>query len=213
MEQIDQSTSNLAGITNISIGIKDRSIIQQITNTQPEQLHYEQVFVTQIPTSTTAIAVAKNDEQNENQTKELHINRIKLNKTNDGIGQRSIENANVGPSTSSASASATVTFSIAATNSNNSDTSSNSSITPLDAKSKEFVVKSKSSENETSILRRPILTRGLTEAVIMRSSRKDMNRSNAQGNQVNHFFFRKLLNLALQSKKHFFLYFYSVYGK
>lgn len=201
MEQIDQSTSNLAGITNISIGIKDRSIIQQITNTQSEQLHYEQVFVTQIPTSTTAIAVAKNDEQNENQTKELHINRIKLNKTNDGIGQRSIENANVGPSTSSASA--TVTFSVAATNSNNSDTSSNSSITPLDAKSKEFVVKTKSSENETSILRRPILTRGLTEAVIMRSSRKDMNRSNAQVNQVNHFFFRRLL----QSKKHFFFVF------
>lgn len=184
-----ENTQQFTGITNISIGINDRSIVQQIKPAQqPEQMHYEQVFVTQIPSTSTI--KSPNDEQQSEQThsKELHVNRIKLNKSDNA--HVSTGGDVVGPSTSHTStASATITFSIAATtNGSTGESTNNTNAASLTAATKPKEVKIKSANDENAAARRPLLTRGLTEAVILRPSRKDAVRPSAPGNQVKYTF-------------------------
>lgn len=182
----ENNTQKFTGVTNISIGITDRSIVQQIKTVQPEQMHYEQVFVAQIPT-TTAMKASGDDQQIESGlSKELHVNRIKLSKPD--TGHTSADSDNIEPSTSHTSAvSATITFSIAtSTNSSSAEEpTTNSNTAPVAALTKSKEVKNKAANEESASSRRPLLTRGLTEAVIVRPSRKDVARPNALGNQVN----------------------------
>lgn len=175
-------------ITNISIGITDRSIVQQIKSAQPEQMHYEQVFVTQIPATATATASADDPPTDGGPSKELHVNRINLSKPD--AGHTSAAGESAGPSTShTPTVSATITFSTGATSSGSSseEATTNSSTAPLIAVARPKEVKIKAATEESSASRRPLLTRGLTEAVIVRPSRKDVVRPNALGNQVRFF--------------------------
>lgn len=193
-----ESSQQFTGVTNISIGIKDRTVVQQIKTTQPEQMHYEQVFVTQIPTTSTIKAPGGggDDQQTESSghSKELHVNRIKLNKTD--TPTVSVASEHIEPSTSHiSSASGTITFSIAATNGGGGNSSGSAEATNnLNAvqiatvvQPKEVKIKNANDGNAAS--RRPLLTRGLTEAVIIRPSRKDVVRPNLLGNQVSLFDF------------------------
>lgn len=165
-------------ITNISIGCKEKPVFQQTVNTQAEPLHYEQVFVTQSPTITTIPTTTINNDE-AIAPLEMHVNRIKLNK-NDTTQRTSIE-PNAEPSTSTSN---TVTFSVSAATGGNSNASTHltaAKIKDLPGKSRAIEAKHENDSN-----RRPILTRGLTEAVIIRPSRKDTNilRTNQPGMHV-----------------------------
>lgn len=175
-------------VTNISIGCKEKSIfLQTINPKQPEPLHYEKVFVTQSPTITTIPTTigANNADQSENVPSEVHVNRIKLNKNE--TTQRTQADINVEPSTSTSN---TVTFSVsAATGSNANANTQLTSTKPKDAIAKCRAVEAK---HENDSIHRPLLTRGLTEAIIIRPSRKDtnmlLNRANQPGIHVCSFF-------------------------
>lgn len=125
---------------------------------QQEQLHYEQVFITHTP-SGASISTGNSDEI------QPKINRIKVDSV-----QRSVDDMEIRPSTSTAS---TVTFSVAAATGHIPDATNSNSV----AKAK-----------DTTESRRPLLSRGVTEAVILRPSRKDvnmlLNRINPQANHV-----------------------------
>lgn len=155
-------------VTNISIGTSEKKTFQ------PEQLHYEQVFITHTPSG--ASISTGNSEPNDTQPK---INRIKVDSV-----QRSSDDSEIRPSTSTAS---TVTFTVAAATGITQD----ANIPNLASKSKD-IPKNRHEENnhDSEVLssRRPLLSRGLTEAAIVRPSRKDvnmlLNRINPQGNHV-----------------------------
>lgn len=173
-DDIQQIARQFGAVTNISIGANEKKIFQQ------EQLHYEQVFITHTPSGA---SISTGDaEPNENQPK---INRIKV-----GSAQRLSDDSDIRPSTSTSS---TVTFSVTAA------AAATSSAATLDANISSSVAKTKdpskirnvaenNHENDLLSSRRPLLSRGVTEAVIMRPSRKDvnmlLNRMNPQGNHV-----------------------------
>lgn len=165
-----QNGRQFGAVTNISIGVKEKQTFQQ------EQLHYEQVFITHTPSGA---SISTNDtEPNEIQPK---INRIKV-----GSAQRLSDESEIRPSTSTSS---TVIFSVAAASA--AAATSDANISTSVTKSKDMT-KIRNVENnlENDVLssRRPLLSRGVTEAVIMRPSRKDvnmlLNRINPQGNHV-----------------------------
>lgn len=155
-------TSNVH-VTNVPVGIASAT-----TRPVATPLHYEQVFVM-------ASSAATNSNQNEmaatprnavshNQQKstsqiEIHVNRIKLQKPE----VPSLPHAsNETPSTSTASV---ITLP-----------------PPSSAASSNAIANANKPKIQLEPKRRPLLTRGLTEAVILRSSRKDQstNRSNAK---------------------------------
>ncbi|XP_031631248.1 probable serine/threonine-protein kinase DDB_G0282963 [Contarinia nasturtii] len=160
-----QSARQFGAVTNISIGANEKQAFQQ-----QEQLHYEQVFITHTP-SGASISTGNNTESNEIQPK---INRIKVDSAH---RLPSDDSAEIRPSTSTSS---TVTFSVAAIAAAATDTNISNSV----SKSKDST--KSSHENDLLSSRRPVLSRGVTEAVIMRPSRKDvnmlLNRINPQGN-------------------------------
>lgn len=193
-----KSARQFGAVTNISIGASEKPAFQ------PEQLHYEQVFITHTPSG--ASISTGNSEPNEIQPK---INRIKVDSV-----QRA-DDSEIRPSTSTAS---TVTFSVAAAAAATvtgtipdsiTSSSTNQVSKPKDAaKNKNVEI---NHENDISSSRRPMLSRGLTEAVILRPSRKDvnvpLNRINPQGNQVSHLINHILQIKNVHNKNEHFVYF------
>lgn len=173
-----KSSRQFGAVTNISIGTNEKPAFQ------PEQLHYEQVFITHTPSG--ASISTGNSEPIEILPK---INRIKVDSV-----QRAGD-SEIRPSTSS-----TVTFSAAAVvTATGTIPDANTSSNPV-AKSKEMTKNrnmENNHENDISSSRRPLLSRGLTEAVILRPSRKDvnvhLNRINPQANQVSYLFIYALV--------------------
>lgn len=169
-----QNARQFGAVTNISIGANEKQAFQQ------EQLHYEQVFITHTPSG--ASISTSDTEPNDVQPK---INRIKV-----GSAQRLPDDSEIRPSTSTSS---TVTFSVAAAAAAATSTP-DANISTSIPKSKD-TTKNRNVENnhENDMLssRRPLLSRGVTEAVIMRPSRKDvnmlLNRITPQGNHVSFF--------------------------
>lgn len=152
-------------------------VVTNITvNSQQEPLHYEQVFITQSPTTTTIPTV--NSDQSEIASLEVHVNRIKLN---DATQRNQIIDSITEPSTSTLNA---VTFSVSTATGSNSNPNTQLS----SAKTKDLKTRPIEAKHENELIRRPLLTRGLTEAVISRPSRKDtnmaLNRSNQPGIHV-----------------------------
>lgn len=169
-----QPTTDERGSSNNNNARKFGGVVTNITvNSQQEPLHYEQVFITQSLTTTTIPTIPNND-QSEIASLEVHVNRIKLNK-NDGTQRNQIDSITE-PSTSTSNA---VTFSLSTSNANTQLTS---------AKTKDLKTRPIEAKHENELIRRPLLTRGLTEAVISRPSRKDtnmaLNRSNQPGIHV-----------------------------
>lgn len=148
-------------------------VVTNITvNSQQEPLHYEQVFVTQSPTTTTIPTV--NSDQSDIVSLDVHVNRIKLNK-NDATQRNQIDSITE-PSTSTPNA---VTFSVSTATGSNSN--ANTQLTS--AKTKDLKTRPIDAKHENDLIRRPLLTRGLTEAVISRPSRKDTNMALNRSNQ------------------------------
>lgn len=169
-----QPTTDEQRCSNNNNPRKFGGVVTNITvNSQQEPLHYEQVFITQSPTTTT-IPTVNSDQIEIASKKEVHVNRIKLNK-NDAAQRNQIDSITE-PSTSTSNA---VTFSVSTANSNTHLTS---------GKTKDLKARPIEAKHENDIIRRPLLTRGLTEAVISRPSRKDtnmaLNRSNQPGIHV-----------------------------
>lgn len=152
-------------VTNISIGEKQAF--------QQEQMHYEQVFITHAPTS--ASISTGNSETNDIQPR---INRIKVDPL------FTSDDSDIRPSTSTSS---TVTLSVAAATGNVADSNISNSANKSKETSKNRTLENNQG-NDASSTRRPILSRGVTEAVIMRPSRKDvnmlLNRINPHGNHA-----------------------------
>lgn len=177
-------------VTNISIGEQQQQQLQSATI----ESHYEQVFIMHTPANVSDSATCNLDQTIDHiQPK---INRIKVDSVHTEVRPStsaqsagvSIPTSVTAPSSSSASASATASTSVAAITSSGDSNALNL----INNKSKD-AIKNRSvennAENDTSLLcRRPLLSRGLTEAVIMRQSRKDvnmlLNRINPQGNHV-----------------------------
>lgn len=164
-----QNARQFGAVTNISIGEKQAF--------QQEQLHYEQVFITHTPSG--ASISTGNSEPIEVQPK---INRIKV----DPVIRP--DDSDVRPSTSTSS---TVTLSVAAATGSIADSSISNSAVKSKGTSKNRTIEN-NQENDALSARRPLLSRGVTEAVILRPSRKDvnmlLNRINPQGNHVSHIF-------------------------
>lgn len=184
---------NFGAVTNISIGEQ-----QQQQRLQPASIesHYEQVFIMHTPSTASVSTTTCNADQS-NDNSQPKINRIKVV---DSVHRT--DNAEVQPSTS------TVINSDSAAGSSNNKNDSNAiqsatvtaTTSTADSNAPNLInIKAKDAiknrsvennlENDTSLLcRRPLLSRGLTEAVIMRQSRKDvnmlLNRINPQGNHV-----------------------------
>lgn len=185
---------NFGAVTNISIGEQQQQQQQRLPPASTES-HYEQVFIMHTPSTASVSTTTCNVDQS-NDNSQPKINRIKVI---DSVHRT--ENADVQPSTSTVSSdsgagssnikndgnsiqSATVTATTSTADSNAPNL--------INIKAKDGI-KNRSVENnlenDTSLLcRRPLLSRGLTEAVIMRQSRKDvnmlLNRINPQGNHV-----------------------------
>lgn len=204
-----ENTRKFAAVTNISV--KDTPIAHQSINSQPEQQHYEQVFVTQTPTTTTIpnnidtsieSHSIDNNSPSVNSQAEIHLNRIKLNSKIDVV-IRSVSETINGPSTS------TVTFSTPPANSNTFATNTVNTAVPSSSMAAAAIATAATTTTRTKepndkhrtndakrenemISRKPVLTRGLTEAVIIRPSRKDknmlFNRFNSKGMQVITFY-------------------------
>lgn len=221
---ITTTVKNFAGpITNIPIGAESPTV----TPSTPQQLHYEQVFVTpststSIISSTAEIHGANNTDGRTpanivggstnkasvidkskvpttsspaGHTTEVHVNRINLqntrNKENNSTPDlRSINSLQSVPSSSTATASAIGSNSIQVRNVNNSNSintssstnnnvnsssSNSSSSSNAISSSKKNVITGGKRDNLPSPLPaiRKFLTRGLTEAAIIRPSRKD----------------------------------------
>lgn len=171
-----QNARQFGAITNISIGANEKQTVQQ-----QEQLHYEQVFITHTP-SGASISTGNstgNTDPNEIQPK---INRIKVDSAH---RLATDDSAEIRPSTSTSSA---ITFSVASTASMAVATTTDANISNSVSKSKDPA--KNNHENDLLSSRRPVLSRGVTEAVIMRPSRKDvnmlLNRINPQGNHVSY---------------------------
>lgn len=160
-----KSARQFGAVTNISIGEKQAF--------QQEQMHYEQVFITHTPSG--ASISTGNSEPSDILPK---INRIKVDSA-----LRS-DDTDVRPSTSTSS---TVTLSVAAAAASIADSSVSNSAAKSKETSKNRTVEN-NQENDALSARRPLLSRGVTEAVIMRPSRKDvnmlLNRITPQGNHV-----------------------------
>lgn len=189
-----KNSRKFGAVTNISIGEQQQQLqlqqqgpIQQI----PVESHYEQVFIMHTPSTASISAVCNSDQANDHSKPK--INRIKVDSAH------RTDNAEARPSTSTASSvtlsvvassSSVVALASAAAHTSNADPSS--APNSVNNKSKD-AIKNRSAENNlendtTLLCRRPLLSRGLTEAVIMRPSRKDvnmlLNRINPQGNHV-----------------------------
>lgn len=151
--------TSTAHVTNVPVGIADTPAVR---SPPVGQQHYEQVFVmaSSIPANNNQndvtatpmsprINVVQKQQKSASQT-EIHVNRIKLHKTD------TAHTSNIQPSTSTASV---------------------VSLPPPAATSS--IANANKSKIQIEPKRRPLLTRGLTEAVILRSSRKDQpNRLN-----------------------------------
>lgn len=168
-------------VTNISIGASEKKDFQQ------EQLHYEQVFITHTP-SGASISTGNSDDV------QPKINRIKVDSA-----QRSIDDTEIRPSTSTAS---TVTFSVAAATGHIPDAINSNAKTKDTTKNRNV---ENSHDSDVLASRRPLLSRGVTEAVILRPSRKDvnmlLNRINPQANHVSCIVFNCILEE--RKNKHF----------
>lgn len=185
-----KNSRKFGAVTNISIGEQQQQQQQQQPQI-PVESHYEQVFIMHTPSTASISAVCNSEQSNDHKPK---INRIKVDSAH------RTDNAEARPSTSTASSvtlsvvasssSSAVAVASAAANTSNADPSG--APNSVSNKSKD-AIKNRSVENNlendtTLLCRRPLLSRGLTEAVIMRPSRKDvnmlLNRINPQGNHV-----------------------------
>lgn len=179
---------NFGGITNIPIGVD--KITNSITTTQQSQpQHYEQVFLTSSPSITSTPTTTPNNIQNENGStpkspkfnflakqqksashSELHINRINLNKPS---------SSPLSSSSSSSSNAAAVIVPVAGTSANSStNTTTNGHTQTAATTNKAKTIEFKVDTSAAPAVGRPLLTRGYTEAVILRPSRKDGNAAN-----------------------------------
>lgn len=168
---------NFGEVTNVPIGIEPK--LSPPPPASPQQ-HYEQVFISQSTNISRPLNANENSDlstalspnfkflykqQKSASQIELNVNRIKLHKVEPA--PRTVVQSNNEPSTSNS----TVTVSGSATR----NTQSTSSATQNDANNKSKVFEAKREGTSALIARRPLLTRGLTEAVILRPSRKDVN--------------------------------------
>lgn len=156
---------DFGAVTNIPIGVDKDSTISTV-----QSQHYEQVFVTTSPAPVVSSSLpSSSSSDNRHDPKspkfnflckqqksashtELHVNRINLTK----------------PSSSNAA----VVLSVAGTSASTVNTTNNSSEIVVNNKSKVVEPKTDTAMPSTN---RPLLTRGVTEAVILRPSRRDAN--------------------------------------
>lgn len=163
-----------AHVTSVPIGITEATAVRPA----PTPLHYEQVFVMASPTPANEISAAPmspriNVLQKQQKSTSQIVNRIQLQKTD---APPSLHGE---PSTSTASL---------------------ISLPPPAASTTANAIKSKI---QLEPKRRPLLTRGLTEAVILRPSRKDQppNRSNFKEPTSNISAVQSLRNESSEQRK------------
>lgn len=161
---------NFGPITNIPINADKPAI-------STTQLHYEQVFVTPPASASPKFADGSSSPKFNfgNRTKkpasqsEVHINRINLSK-NDGASD--VVNG-VGGNGSTASL---VTVSVASTSNQSRSNTQTSGTRPFDNTNMNIDTQRAIEPTATHASAvRPMLTRGVTEAIIQRPSRKDLN--------------------------------------
>lgn len=172
-------------VTNVPIGITEVSTVRAA----PTPQHYEQVFVmasstlaNQNENTDTSLSPRVNILQKQQKSAsqiEIHVNRIKLQKTE----TPSLANANSDePSTSTASI---------------------ISLPPPPSAASSSIANANKPKIQLDSKRRPLLTRGLTEAVILRSSRKDQpaNRLNIKETTSNISVVQSLRNESSEQRK------------
>lgn len=213
--QSDTKIKNFGPVTNIPIGTPE-------TGSTAVQLHYEQVFVTPSPATTVnsieqsqslslpkvslPSQIAKQISKNASHT-DVHINRINLHSNKRDKENNAPELNAVVPSTSSASAATAPQTAIilrSCVNSSNSSSGNNSSVNnsgsncSSNSNNKKHVISGSVRDGGGGNLPSPLpairqfLTRGLTEAAIIRPSRKDgvvnqISRIGRNKNLVRHF--------------------------